>query len=507
MDCSRLLARLATIVSVLPAVVSCGHDSPTTPATRRATLAVHATTLDSLAGGTIDVVVSYRQQGGQLVAVDAKPSSIPLGSRVTASQQVDVDLAACLGDSQRADSGERGCPLVVELALRDASGAEIDRQQASLTGRVSPGQVAEVPAVALANAGSVTIGAPASTVLHPGEKIQLTATVRMPNGSVNAKFPVKWSTSSPAVATVNEKTGEVTAVAPGAVTITAKAGVRTGQIALTVAVPVARVTISPDATTIEWNTQDTTKVTLTVTAFDASGAPISDLAGRTIVWASDDTTTATVAATEPKGQAVATGRLMGKTTISATVDGVRGTAAFTVDAGGTIYGPANTEGIPALSVGESVALRMYFFDANNVVVPIDETMPGPKSWVSVNPAVATVSDAGIVTGVSIGDTEIHGTYRGMTVRQPVFVVSVARIEVSIRPQTLRVGETVQAEALLLDPQGSMVIGPLVTWRTSPAGQASVASVDRFGLVTGQKPGVTSAPGMLTAEGSLPNSVW
>jgi len=490
----RLLARLAA-VSLVPAVTSCGHDSPTTPATRSATLAVHATTLDSLSNGTVDVVVSYRQQGGQLVAVHATPASIALDGAGMASKQLDVDLAACLADSQRADAEQRGCPLVVELVLRDASGAEIDRQQVTLTSRVSPGQVAEVPAVALANAGSVTIAAPASTSLHPGDKVQLTATVRMPNGSVNDKFPVKWSTSTPAVATVDEKTGEVTAVALGAVTITAKAGVRTSQLALAVVGAVARVAISPDATTIEWTVQDTGKVTLTVTAFDASGAPISDLTGRTIVWASDDTVTATVAAAEQAGQAVATGRLMGKTTITATVDGVRGTAAFTVDAGGTIYGPANTEGIPVLSVGESAALRMYFFDANGAVVPIDETMPGPRSWVSVNPAVATVSDAGVVTGVSIGDTEIRGTFRGMTARQPVFVVSVAKIVVSIRPQTLRVGESVQAEVLLLDPQGRMVIGPVVTFRTSPEGPASV---DPNGRVTGQKPGVTQI--IASAEG-------
>jgi len=355
--------------------------------------------------------------------------------------------------------------------------------------------VAAMPAAAQEKTGGVTIAAPASTRLHPGDKIQLTGTVVLPNGKDKDNFPIKWSTSNPAVATVDEKTGEVTAVAVGAVTITAKAGVRTGQMALTVVVPVARVAISPDATTIEWTVQDTGKVTLTVTAFDASGAPISDLTGRTIVWASDDTITATVVAAEQAGQAVATGRLMGKTTISATVDGVRGTAAFTVDAGGTIYGPANTEGIPVLSVGESAALRMYFFDANGAVVPIDETMPGPRSWVSVNPAVATVSDAGVVTGVSIGDTEIRGTFRGMTARQPVFVVSVAKIEVSIRPQTLRVGESVQAEVVLLDPQGRMVIGPVVTFRTSPEGQASV---DRYGTVTGQKPGVTQI--IASAEG-------
>ena len=94
----------------------------------------------------------------------------------------------------------------------------------------------EVPARAQANAGGIRIAASASTRLHPGDKIQLTATVVLPNGKDKDKFPIKWSTSSPSVATVNEKTGEVTAVAPGAVTITAKAGPRTGQLALTVMV-------------------------------------------------------------------------------------------------------------------------------------------------------------------------------------------------------------------------------------------------------------------------------
>src|SRR4030095_5303436 len=104
-------------------------------------------------------------------------------------------------------------------------------------------------------------------------------------------------------------------------------------LALTVMVPVARVTISPNPVTMDWNTQDTAKVILTVAAFDASGAPISDLAGWTIVWKSDDTTTATVAATDLPGQARATGVLMGKTIISATVDGVRGTAQLTAQPG------------------------------------------------------------------------------------------------------------------------------------------------------------------------------
>jgi len=72
----------------------------------------------------------------------------------------------------------------------------------------------------------------------------------------------------------------------------------------------------------------------------------------------------------------------------------------------------------------------------------------------------------------------------------VFVVPVAKIEVSISPKTLRVGETVQAEALVLDPQGAMLRDQVVTWRVAPTGEASVASVDTYGRVTGGKEGVT-----------------
>jgi uncharacterized protein YjdB len=365
--------------------------------------------------------------------------------------------------------------------------------------------VVGAPTAAHANAGGVTIAEPASTRLHPGDKIQLTATVVLPNGKDKDKFPIKWSTSSAAVATVDEKTGEVTAVAPGAVTITAKAGPRNGQLALTVIVPVARVTLSPDSPYLTWNSRVGATVTLTATALDASGNPISDLDGRLIVWASDDTTTATVAATDKPGQGLVTDVRVGKATISATVDGVRGTARLTVEPqSGFIAGTTNTAGgIPALSVGESVPLRMYFVDDNNIVVPIDDTQLGPKSWVSVNPAVATVSATGVATGVALGDTEIRGTYRGFTVRDPIFVVSVASIEVYIMPKTLRVGETVQAAAVVRDPQGSILLDKVVTWRTAPTGQAEVASVDRFGRVTGEKEGVTQIIANVEGkEGSL-----
>jgi len=318
MNRSRLGARLATVVSLLPAVVSCGPDAPTTPA--------------------------------------------------------------------------------------------------------APAAVVQVPAGAQANAGGVTIAAPASARLHPGDKLQLTATVVLPNGSEKDKFPIKWSTSNPAVATVDEKTGEVTAVAPGAVTITAKAGPRTGQMALTVTVAVARVTISPSSTTLPWNTQVPATSAATVMAFDANGAALSDLAGRTIVWASDDTTTATVVPVSGSpSQGLVTEVRMGKTTISATVDGVRGTAQVTVEPTGGYMNDGNGPG--TLVVGETTPFRMTFVTANFQPVRINET--DPQSWVSTNQAVAIVTQLGVVTLVAPGTTAIQGTYRGFTVSANLTVVSAA----------------------------------------------------------------------------------
>ncbi len=347
--------------------------------------------------------------------------------------------------------------------------------------------VAAIPAAAQEKTGGVTIAAPASTRLHPGDKIQLTGTVVLPNGKDKDNFPIKWSTSNASVATVDDKTGEVTAVAPGAVTITAKAGPRTGQIALTVMVPVARVTISPNPATVDWDTRDPARVVLTVAAFDASGAPITDLAGRTIVWASGDTTTATVAPADQPNQELAKGVLMGKTTISATVDGVRGIAQLTVR---PEFGYFNNGGYdPTLNLGDVTYLAMNWVTANGQRVPSD---PGQVSWVSTNPAVLTVTEdpfsgAANVTAVGVGTASIEGTYRGFTLPATFTVVAtVGEIDPYLSNTRLTVGQTAQATATVFTDRRVVLPGAVVTWQSSDPGVLSVSS---SGLVTALAPGI------------------
>jgi len=258
-------------------------------------------------------------------------------------------------------------------------------------------------------------------------------------------------------------------------------------------VPVARVTISPNPVTMDWDTQDPAKVLLTVAAFDASGAAITDLADRTIVWASGDKTTATVAAADQPGQELVTGILMGKTTVSATVDGVQGTAQVTVQPEGGYFNEGDYE--HTLELGDVTYLALRFFTVNGEREP-----EIADQWVSTNPAVLTLTgQAGgdvNVNAVGPGTASIEATYRGFTVTATMTVVAtLARIDVSSPTQTLTVGQTTQATALLYNVRGKTFTGPLVTWT---AGTPGVVSISSSGLVTAMAPGITSI--QATAEG-------
>ncbi len=84
---------------------------------------------------------------------------------------------------------------------------------------------------------SIVVSAP-STAITVGQVIAATATGR---DQFDAPFPagtITWSTSAELVATVSA-TGEITAVSPGTVNITATAGGKSGQLALTVTAPPA----------------------------------------------------------------------------------------------------------------------------------------------------------------------------------------------------------------------------------------------------------------------------
>jgi uncharacterized protein YjdB len=123
------------------------------------------------------------------------------------------------------------------------------------------------------------------------------------------------------------------------------------------------------------------------------------------------------------------------------------------------------------------------------------------SWSSSNPAVATVSSSGLVTGVSAGSTPITATSEGasgtaaLTVTSPP-PVPVASVRVTPGSASIQVGATVQLSATPEDAQGNPLAGRAITWSSSTP---AVATVSSSGLVTGVSAG--STPITATSEGT------
>lgn len=150
-----------------------------------------------------------------------------------------------------------------------------------------------------------------------GETVQLIAQAKSPTGTDLAGVSFTWSSSNQSAATV-DASGLVSAVAVGQATITAEAGGKQGVASITVAVPVATITLSLDADTL--GTGKT--LTLTYALEDASGAPVT---GRTPTWTSS---AGSVASVNPAG--VITALTEGITTITGTIDGKSDAVTITV---------------------------------------------------------------------------------------------------------------------------------------------------------------------------------
>jgi hypothetical protein len=138
--------------------------------------------------------------------------------------------------------------------------------------------------------GSVSVAPASVTLAALGATARLTAQVRDQNGNLMAGEAVAWSSSSPAIATV-DATGLVTAVADGNATITAAAGSATGTASVVVHQVPVTLSLTPDSLALE-GAGDTATVLALVT--DANG---HEVAGASVVWASDDDSVASIDST------------------------------------------------------------------------------------------------------------------------------------------------------------------------------------------------------------------
>lgn len=201
---------------------------------------------------------------------------------------------------------------------------------------------------------------------------------------------------------------------------------------------------------------------LTAKALDASGVTVP---GVVVVWASDADTIATV---DQRG--MVTAALPGTARISASAKGKTGVSVVTVP----VPAIASITLLPnsgSFEIGETIDLVPTVKDV------LGHTVILALAWLSNSPAVATVTSAGEVTGITTGPVRITATAGGVQgIADFVFIpMSVTKITVTPQAPALFIGETTPLSAHVESANGTVLTDRPVTWQSRNEFIASVSS--------------------------------
>ncbi len=321
----------------------------------------------------------------------------------------------------------------------------------------------------------VEVSIPNITLNVIGGTQTVTATARDASGTVVTTATVTWSSDDPAVASVSSAGGSatITAVGPGATVIRAVVGAFSADLPVQV-LGVRAIQVNPTNASIRAGDAQPFSAT-----FDADAG-----VSTAVTWTSGDNAIATVAAT-----GLVTGVSPGTTTIRATAvaDPRRfATGTITVTpARGVSLAPATV----TLATSEQRTLL--------ATVAIEPGLSTAVTWRTSAPAVATVSQTGVVRGVAFGSATITAVSVADTTLKgtaTVNVVPVVRsVAVSPTTATMFIGITQQLAATVV-AEGSLP--NTVTWRSS---NASIATVSASGLVTAVAVGTATVTAESTAD--------
>lgn len=252
---------------------------------------------------------------------------------------------------------------------------------------------------------SLTVS-PVESAMHVGDNLELTFSFA-PEGCET--YPVTWTSSNPAVATVSAE-GVVSAVADGNATITAttSGGAVTLSAGCNVTVTTLPSSVKISPADIALNKGEMITLTATVEPANAEKLPL--------VWWSDDENVATVST---DGTVTATGN--GVTSINVIVEGLtvsdKATVTVTTLAEGLTLDPTNYKAEPGAE-----------FTIVATVLPEDAS---DKSvvWASDNEAVATVDGTGLVKVLAEGEATITCTTAdGSDIKATCHVTAVSGID-------------------------------------------------------------------------------
>ncbi|MFA6404333.1 MAG: Ig-like domain-containing protein [Salinivirgaceae bacterium] len=230
---------------------------------------------------------------------------------------------------------------------------------------------------------------------------------------------------------------------------------------------VRAVTDTIPATEVTINQVNDSIVIGATTSLTATISP-SNATYKTVIWTSDNPSVATVSSA-----GLVTGHKTGKTTISA-MAGVK-RAALQIVVGIPVTSVTIDQNIDSLAIGATVSLTA-------TVLPLD-AMNKTVTWTSDNTIVATVSSAGLVTGLKVG----NATISAMAGDKKATLQIVVGIPVTCftKTNTIKIMETKQLFAAVLPSNASV---KTVSWSSS---NITVATVSASGLVTAVSTGTAT----------------
>ena len=326
---------------------------------------------------------------------------------------------------------------------------------------------------------------PANSTIAKGDAEPFTATGAFSDGAnEDVTSQVTWASSTATVATISGA-GLATGLAPGTSTITATLSGVSGQALLTVGPAVLRsIALTPANTIVAAGATDPFIATGTL-----SDNSTEDVTSQ-VIWTSATPAVATVSTA-----GVATGLAAGTATISATSAGVIGQAVLTVSPA-ALLSIAVTSAAPSIAKGttEPFIATGTFSDSTT------QDLTGSVVWTSASPAFATISAAGLATGLAPGTSTITAAFGGIT-GLSVLTVSAAALEsIALTPAAPSIAkgttEPFIATGTFTDGTTKGLTGQ-VTWASATP---TVATISAAGLATGVGPGtssITAALGSIT----------
>ncbi len=445
----RFLARLATAVLTLWATSACStSDGLTTPGAAWS-VEFSSSSLSFTAMNTPETVTATIR--------DNKGQSIP--------------------DATVSWSSEN--PSVAEVSGGGRTVQIIAKSPGATNIRAKSGSAEATVIVTVAGVKSVIVD-PANVAMRINDTRTMSAQLNTDPGVSHA---VTWSSANPTIVTISPQ-GVITAVAPGATTVTATANADTrfkgtAQIAIA---PIRGLVVAPS----------TANLTVGQTQLFSATVSLPDGQNTAVAWSSNDPSVATVSA-----QGTVTAVSVGSTAIIATSVAdttLKATALLSVTP--TIQSVSVTPVTAQLFIGQTQPLT--------ATVVGDAGLSHAVQWLSSNSTIASVSSAGVVTAHATGNAVI--TARSVADNSKS---ATASINISSRPLTVTIAQSNfslvlgATAALVATVEADPGVSTAVTWSSS---SPSVATVSASGLVTAVADGSSLITATSVADPSKKASV-